>query len=226
MNSILIVEDDENLRLTLLDNLEMEGYQVEAVSTLIEAKKEVSHTDLCVLDIMLPDGDGYEFCQWIRENKLSVLVLMLTARTLDRDVDFGFEAGADDYLSKPYRMKELLLRVKALLRRKNNYDNVGDILDINGYRVFLRERRVEKADQSIHLTKKEFDILSFLLQNINTVLSRDDILNHVWGENVYVDNRTVDNFIANIKKRLDLKVGAEYQVRSVRGVGYSLQKQP
>ncbi len=116
-HKILIVEDEENLRLTLADNIELEGYHVAACDTVASAKKLVGDADLCVLDLMLPDGDGYDFCRWARAHYPTLRVLMLTARTLDRDIDTGFEVGADDYLSKPYRMKELLLRVKALLRR-------------------------------------------------------------------------------------------------------------
>lgn len=225
LSHILVVEDDENLRLTLVDNLEMEGYSLRSAATIAEAKSLIEGADLCLLDIMLPDGDGYQFCQWVRAQNHSTLILMLTARTLDRDLDEGFESGADDYLGKPYRMKELLLRVQALLRRATK--TPGDkpdnnIARINGFKVNWQARLVANPDgQPVHLTKKEFDILQFLYENIDQVQSRDDILNQVWGENSYVDNRTVDNFVANIKRLLDLKAG-EFQIRSVRGVGYCL----
>ncbi len=223
MSRLLVVEDDENLRLTLLDNLELEGFDVQVAATVAEAEVLIGEVDLCILDIMLPDGNGYDFCQWVRNRDLNVLILMLTARTLDRDIDSGFESGADDYLVKPYRMRELLLRIKALLRRRAMPLSQQANTQINGFDICWPARQVNHQGNSVHLTKTEFDLLQYLYDNLDTVKSRDDILNAVWGESVYVDNRTVDNFVAGIKKHLNLKQGQPFYIRSVRGVGYCLQ---
>jgi len=224
MNTILVVEDDENLRLTLSDNLLLENYEVHVAATLEEAKTIIHKVDLCILDIMLPDGNGYDFCRWVRTQKIEVLILILTARTLESDLDIGFESGADDYLGKPYRMRELLLRVKALLRRKQPPSKCEDSILMNTYSVNWSARQVKKNEQPIHLTKTEFDLLRFFYDHLNSAKSRNDILDAVWGENVYVDMRTVDNFVANLKKQLNLKPGEEYFIRSVRGIGYCLHK--
>ncbi len=178
--------------------------------------------DLVVLDIMLPDGNGYDLCRWIR-NQMNVLILMLTARNLEKDVVEGFISGTDDYVSKPYRSSELILRIKALLRRKH-ISAPKDSPDINGFKVNWELREIHKGDKKIHLTKTAFDILLYLFENINLSCSREAILNAVWGEDVYVDNRTVDNFVSNLKKQLGLTDGSEYQIKTIRGIGYSLIK--
>lgn len=221
-HNILIVEDDDNLRNSLADNLEIEGYQVISFALIEESRQWLSENtvDLVVLDIMLPDGDGYELARWIRLH-CDVLILMLTARSLEKDVVEGFIAGTDDYVSKPYRINELLLRIKALLRRKPVI-SVVQTTSINGFDVNWQLRAVQKEGKEIHLTKTAFDILQFLFTHQNNTCSRDDILNAVWGENVYVDNRTVDNFIYNLKKQLAFTQESKQQIKTIRGVGYCL----
>ncbi len=226
MKSIFIVEDDDNLRNTLVDNLELEGYKVFSCPLVEQAKQFLTNNtvDLVVLDIMLPDGDGYELCRWLRK-RTDVLILMLTARNLEKNVIDGFISGTDDYLSKPYRASELLLRIKALLRR-NPIVVSSEIIDINGYQIDRDVRTVTKHNVAVHLTKTAFDILSFLIEHLNKPCSREEILTAVWGEDVYIDNRTVDNFISNLKKQLSLIQGAQYQLKTIRGIGYSLTSMP
>ena len=140
--NLLVVEDDESLRLTLVDNLQLEGYSVVSASTLDQARLTLSQQqtadqgiDLVVLDVMLPDGSGYDLCKEIRPEHPGLMVLMLTARTLDSDLHAGFNAGADDYLTKPYKIGELLLRISALLRRAPGAVRIQDEFDINGFNV-------------------------------------------------------------------------------------------
>ena len=222
--SILIVEDDDNLREALADNLELEGYKVYTYALVEEAKLFLSKNsvDLAVLDIMLPDGNGYDLCRWIRTHN-DMLILMLTARSLEKDVVEGFISGTDDYVNKPYRSSELILRIKALLKRKTA-SMLSKKTDINGYQINWDLREVSIKNTEIHLTKTAFDILLYLFRHLNRSCSREDILNTVWGSDVYVDNRTVDNFVSNLKKQLNLVKGADYQLKSIRGVGYSLIK--
>lgn len=220
--TILVVEDDDNLRSTLIDNLELEGFKILEASTIQAAKENIESADLCILDIMLPDGNGYDFCSWVRCENNTLPILMLTARSLDSDLDQGFESGADDYLAKPYRLTELIHRINALLRRRGNNKPKDNLFTINNFCVNLTSRDIKDDEGNIiHVTKKEFDLLVYLFENRNIALSRDNILHNIWGENTYIDNRTIDNFVATLKKRLDLKEGKHF-IRSIRGVGYSL----
>jgi DNA-binding response OmpR family regulator len=223
--SILIVEDDESLRLTLEDILEDEGYCVTVASDLASAAKclHSSTYELIILDIMLPDGDGYQFCQQIRAQGNHSLVLMLTARSLEDDLVKGFDVGADDYLIKPYRVAELLARIRALLKRlASEMQNI--CFEINHFSVDRDARTVKNQEGSlVDLTPKEFDLLLYLWDNPQRAHSRDRILDQVWGE-VVVDFRTVDNFVSNLKKKLSLRVGSPVYIETVRGVGYRLEK--
>ncbi len=218
MSAVLLVEDDENLRVTLADNLEEQGYLVTPVATFKAAQEALDRNkvDLVVLDLMLPDGDGYQLCRQIRSQRLPVRVLMLTARSLEEDLVRGFDAGADDYLSKPYRLRELLARIAALLRRgevKRSLHRFG------GYTLDEAARTVEGPKGAVPLTRKEFDLLLLLLERKGEVLSRDDILDRVWGADVVVDLHTVDNFVSSLKKKLK---GDGFELKTVRGVGFKL----
>jgi len=229
VNKILVVEDDQNLRLTLVDNLELEGYQVFSASTLSVAYQVLQReeVDLIVLDIMLPDGSGYHFSKELRFENSNVMILMLTARTLNSDLIEGFSSGADDYMTKPYKLNELLARIKALLLRATPLNRGSTFVSqINGLEVNWQERiiinTVEGVDEEVYLTKKEFDLLHFLYSNLNKPLSREEILEKVWDKGVFVEERTVDNFISVIRKILSLNEPEEYFIKTVRGVGYLL----
>ena len=180
--------------------------------------------DLVVLDVMLPDGSGYDLCKEIRPEHPGLMVLMLTARTLDSDLHAGFNAGADDYLTKPYKIGELLLRISALLRRAPGAVRIQDEIDINGFNVSWSKRVIVKDQQPVHLTKKEFDLLKLLFENIDRPLTRDEILDQVWGQEIYVEERTVDNFISNVRRALDLNSPQPYHIKTIRGIGYVLVK--
>ena len=230
MNNILVVEDDENLRLALVDNLQLESYQVFAVDTMAAADGVLTQEtiELVILDIMLPDGSGYDFCQVLKEKHPTAMVLMLTARTLDNDLLTGFSVGADDYMTKPYKVAELLARVKALLSRSQSANvNHTKTSRINDFVINWQQRSITQAVNSdqVHLTKKEFDLLYLLFININNPLSREKILDQDWGEGVYVEERTVDNFISVIRKALNLNEPQKFFIRTIRGIGYSLVRQ-
>ncbi|HEX8703711.1 MAG TPA: response regulator transcription factor [Myxococcaceae bacterium] len=222
---VLVVEDDPNLRLTLVDNLEEEGYAVQAASTLAEARAQWKATgfDVVVLDIMLPDGDGYSLCREMRQAGTPSRVLMLTARTLEDDVVRGFDVGADDYLAKPYRLRELMARIRVLARRGAVAAPAPALLAFDRFKVDLESRRLlDEAGQVVELTRTEFDLLVYLLRNAGKALTRDQILASVWGEDVVVDAHTVDNFVSNLRKKLEWTSASRFEIRSVRGVGYRL----
>jgi DNA-binding response OmpR family regulator len=223
--AVLIVEDDENLRLALADNLADEGHAVRAVATCAEARALLdagAPFALVVLDVMLPDGDGYALCAALRARGDRVPVLMLTARSLEEDVVRGLDAGADDYLVKPFRLRELLARVRALLRRGEG--PAPDALRLGEFRVDLEARRVvDGAGRDVELTRTELDMLVFFLRHAGVALDRDRILDAIWGAEVMVDPRTVDNFVSNLKKKLRWTEDAPFRIRAVRGVGYRLE---
>lgn len=221
---VLIVEDDENLRIGLVDNLENEGYRVHAVASGEEALTVVADRrfELFILDIMLPGIDGYSLCKKLRDAGVEAAVLMLTARNLENDLLRGFEVGADDYLAKPYRLRELLARVRALLRRKAI--RPGGTLTLGEFTVDLTARRVtDGGGAELTFTRTEFDLLSLLLRRHSTALHRNDILDEVWGKDLVVDPRTVDNFVSSLKKKLHWTRKSPFRITSVRGVGYRLE---
>jgi len=235
MSELLVVEDDANLRMALRDNLEDEGHTVVEAPTLAAADRAAGERrfDLIVLDVMLPDGDGYTWCRRLRAGALgcgaSTPVLMLTARALEDDLVTGLDAGADDYLTKPYRLRELLARVRALLRRpvasavdappKTSPARGPDRLRFGGFILDRLARTLTGPDALVSLTRTEFDLLAWLATHPGQVMDRDALLDAVWGE-VVVDPRTVDNFVSSLKKKLGWRRGSGWRIATVRGVGY------
>ena len=224
MSRILIVEDDENLRLALADNLEDEGHVVATAASVAETTAALAANDpeLIVLDIMLPDGDGYSICKAYRANGGRAMVLMLTARSLEDDLVRGFDAGADDYLSKPYRLRELLSRVSALLRRAGGRQ-AAPVSGFGAITVDPEARVVSGPDGPITLTRTEFDLVRYFQAEQGKARTRDAILDAVWGADVIVDGRTVDNFVSSLKKKLGWSKDAPWRIRTVRGVGYRFE---
>lgn len=231
-NSVLVVEDDENLRLALTDNLTEEGYQVVAVAgahAALTAAQQQSFA-IVVLDIMLPDGDGYSVCRKLREQGCTAGVLMLTARTLEDDLVRGFDSGADDYLAKPYRLRELLARVGALARRGSTTAATptapatpGKRELIAGIGIDRKARVVTREGAEVDLTRTEFDLLVCLVDHAGEALTREAILDSVWGKGIVVEQRTVDNFISSLKRKLGWHDGCGFNIRAVRGIGYRFE---
>ena len=219
---MLIVEDDVNIRLALAENLVDEGYGVTACpdgKSALAALSEMDHA-LVLLDIMLPDIDGYSLCERIRSDHPDIRIILLTARTLEDDIVRGFDAGANDYVTKPYRLRELFARVGAQLRdRDSGYEAAPD----TGFTVDRAARRVTCGDDFIELTKTEFDLLVFLVDHAGEALPRATILSRVWGENVVVEPRTVDNFMSSLKRKVLDRPESRCSVVTVRGVGYRFE---
>lgn len=215
---VLLVEDDRNLREALAETLTDEQYLVRTAATLADARSALAETpaDVLVLDLMLPDGDGAQLCREVKRSGVGTRVLMLTARTLEDDVVKGFDAGADDYVGKPYRLKELLARIGALARRPATASSRTHQLGV--FTVDEAARVVKGPSGEVALTRKEFDLLVCLLEAKGTVRSRDELLDRVWGE-VVVDVHTVDNFVSSLKKKLK---GEGFELKTVRGVGFKL----
>ncbi|HEX2183952.1 MAG TPA: response regulator transcription factor [Chloroflexota bacterium] len=217
---VLVVDDEETIRDLIEMGLRYEGYEVQAVADGEAALAAVQRwrPHLVILDRMLPGMDGLEVCRWLRA-KSDVLVLMLTARGEVDDRVEGLESGADDYLPKPFKFKELLARMRAVLRRHDV--SVGRVLYVADLRLDREAREVTRTGRVIELTPKEFDILELLVAHPRQVFSRETILNRVWGYDYVGDTKLIDVHISALRAKL----GDEDRslIRTVRGVGYSLR---
>lgn len=224
--SILLVEDEENMHEALKLNLELEGYEVTSAFDGKAAVKAVQNEyfDLIILDIMLPEMDGISVLETIRLGQLEVPVLMLSAKNTGTDKVLGLKKGADDYLTKPFNLEELLLRVDKLIiknKRLQEKTNVGNSYTFGGNTVdFKAQTATLQNGETIELSKKEIMLLKLLLENKNEVVTREKILQAVWGYNVYPTTRTIDNFILNFRKYFEEDSRNPKLFQSVRGVGY------
>jgi len=222
--NIFIVEDEKPIITLLQYNLEKEGYKVDFSETGEEAiqniKKKVP--DLIILDWMLPDFSGIEVCKQIKKiNKLkNIPVLMLTAKSEEEDKVRGFESGVDDYVTKPFSYKEILLRVKSLLKRTHP-SLVEDISVFKDLKVDRIARRIYRADKEIKVGPTEFRLLDFLIKSPQRVYSREQLLTNVWGNEINVEDRTVDVHIRRLRKAINIEGSVEL-IRTVRSSGYSL----
>jgi two-component system alkaline phosphatase synthesis response regulator PhoP len=225
-SSILLVEDEENLHETLKLNLEMEGYEVTSAFDGAEALNKVSNEyfDLIIMDIMLPELDGISVTESIRVNHNEVPILMLSARNSSADKVLGLRKGADDYLTKPFNLEELLLRVGKLIEKNKKItvrENIGDEYDFGDNKIdFKAQDAITWNGQHIELSKKEAMLLKLLIENKGDVVTREKILQVVWGYNVYPTTRTIDNFILNFRKYFEQDSRNPRYFHSVRGVGY------
>lgn len=223
--SILLVEDEENLHEALKLNLELERYEVTSAFTGKEALNKVGseHFDLIILDIMLPELDGITVCETIRITYPDVPILILSARNTGADRVLGLKKGADDYLTKPFNLEELLLRISKLIKKNmvTGSSSVPDTFKFGGNRIDFKaqEGRNSKGER-FELTRKETLLLKLLVENKNEVVPREKILQVVWGYNVYPTTRTIDNFILNFRKYFEEDSRQPKYFHSVRGVGY------
>jgi len=224
--SILLAEDEENLHEALKLNLELEGYEVTSAYTgsVTLQKVQQEYFDLLILDVMLPDIDGISITETIRVQNNDVPILILSAKNTGADRVLGLKKGADDYLTKPFNLEELLLRVQKLIRKNKKLtekDSVGDTYQFGSNTIdFKAQEAVNKNGERIQLSKKEAMLLKLLIENKNDVVPREKILQTVWGYNVYPTTRTIDNFILNFRKYFEQDSRNPRYFHSVRGVGY------
>ncbi len=220
---ILLVEDEENIRDVVKLNLEMEAYEVVATSNGKEALRIVQeqHFDLLVLDVMLPEVDGFQICEQVRLTNRDVPILFLTAKDAASDRIAGLKKGADDYLTKPFVLEELLLRVQNLIKRSSrDPEFTPDVYAFGGNRINFATYEAEGNPGTFTLTKKEAMLLKLLVDRRNEVVSRQQILQSVWGYDVYPSTRTIDNFILSFRKYFEEDPRNPEFFLSVRGVGY------
>lgn len=225
---VLIVDDEKTLVKALKFNLEKEGFKVEEAFTGEEALQKVFELfpDIVVLDLMLPGLDGFEVCRQIRK-KLEIPIIMLTAKGDDIDKVLGLELGADDYMTKPFNPRELIARIKAILRRSSQQDEgLRKHIQIGDLQIDFLQHRVRSGEREIDLTSKEFALLSFLASNAGRVYSRDQLLEQVWGYNYYGDARTVDVHIRHLREKIEKDPGNPELIITVWGTGYKFREEP
>jgi len=220
MPRILVVDDEPNIIELAKLYLEREGYQVAEAANGQDALSKFStvNPDLIVLDLMLPDIDGFEVCRRIR-TKSTVPILMLTARKEDIDKIVGLEMGADDYLTKPFNPRELVARVRAILRRYQTGLKPSDIIEVGGLRIDLSRHDISLDGQLVKLRTKEFALLTTFAENPGIVLSRERLLEMVWGFDYYGETRTVDVHVNHLRDKI---AGSDVNIETVRGTGYKM----
>lgn len=219
---VLLVEDEPGLVMTLTDRLVAEGYEVESVGHArgaLERGGAGAH-DLILLDVMLPGGNGFDVCRTLRQRGVQSPILMLTARGQVVDRVVGLKLGADDYLVKPFEMAELLARVEALLRRATSPHRTAGGFRFGDVTVDFRRAEVTKAGQRVDLSAREFRLLRYFVDHVGATISRDELLNEVWGYNAMPSTRTVDVHVAWLRQKLETNPRHPEHLLTVHGLGY------
>jgi DNA-binding response OmpR family regulator len=227
MNKVLIVEDEPNMRTGLKDNLEFEGYEVNLAEDGETGLKNIleGNYDLVLLDVMLPRMSGFDVCKTVRKKGYNIPIILLTAKGEEIDKVLGLELGADDYITKPFGLRELLARIKAVLRRtedKNSAATKDSFIKIGKIDVNFSTYNALEEGLAVQMTHKEFEILSHLWKNKNSTISREDLLNNVWGYDESPTTRTVDNFILKLRQKIEKDPNHPKTILTVHGIGYKL----
>ena len=228
---VLVIEDEPSLSMAIRDELEFEGF---AASVVEDGKAGLDRIlaespDLVVLDLMLPGKSGFEICREVRDRGITTPIIMLTARAQEADRVRGLELGADDYMVKPFSLAELVARIRAVLRRAQGAgraEGAPEILELGELRLDVRKQEAFKRSRKVELTHKEFQLLEFLLRHPGEVISRDEFLRRLWGEDIYVTPRTVDTHMASLRRKIEDEADRPRYIQSVRGAGYKLNEDP
>jgi DNA-binding response OmpR family regulator len=222
MTRILIIEDDLALMRGLKDNLLEESYEVSTATDGEAGYRMIREEDpdLVILDLMLPKMSGYEVCRKVRDEGVTTPILMLTARGEEADRVLGLDLGADDYVSKPFSVRELLARVRAMVRRANPPTALPDELRFEDVVVDFRRFEASKGGQPLEMTRREFGVLRFLAARAGEVVRRGELLEEVWGSKDYITMRTVDNHLASLRAKLEERASEPRHLLTMRGVGY------
>ena len=221
---VLVVEDESQMRALLTDNLEFEGYHVTAVESAEAAVAEVARgpVSLVLLDLMLPGMSGFALCERLRNEGQRVPIIILTARTHEQDRIRGLDLGADDYVSKPFSVRELMARVRAQVRRDDWRSDTGPEFTFGDVKVNVRQRLVTRKGRHVALSAREFELLRYLIAHRNEVVSREQLLRDVWGYHQLSVTRTVDNYVAKLRNQLEPRPHDPRYIVTVHGSGYQL----
>jgi two-component system alkaline phosphatase synthesis response regulator PhoP len=218
---VLIVEDERGIAMALQDDLTLEGYRVEVIGDGAEAAKRARTEpfDVILLDVMLPGKDGFEVCRELRRSGIRTPILMLTARAQEAEKVLGLEAGADDYVTKPFGVRELRARIAALLRRSGS-GSTPRIVRVGDVDVDFDRGEVRRGDQVSQLTPLEFKLLQVFIRSAGRILTRDQLISEAWGPNTFVSDRVVDNHIGSLRRKLEPDASEPRHLRNIRGLGY------
>jgi len=225
---ILVVEDESSIRRFITLNLEMAGFDVFEAASGEAALSAISASipDVVVLDLMLPGIDGFSVCRSIRENEKQPLIIMLTAKGQDTDKILGLELGADDYMVKPFNPYELIARIKAMLRRRGQFDSGSKILSFGKLKLDVTANKLFKNDTYVELTPTEYSLLKMFMENPEKALKRDDMLDAVWGEDFFGDTKTLDVHIRRLREKIEDNPSNPDHIITVWGSGYRWQAEP
>jgi DNA-binding response OmpR family regulator len=222
METVLLIEDDPAISLGLRKNLKFEGYEV---LTAADGEKGLAlaidrRPDLIVLDIMLPNLSGFEIVKTLKRNEVEIPIIIISAKDQEIDKIMGLDLGADDYMTKPFSVRELVARINAVLRRKKRYEREIDQFEFEAVQIDFVGRTVTRDGKPVDLSPREFDLLAFFVKHPNQVLERRQILNKVWGYDYYGTARTIDNFVTKLRQKLEVDPESPLHLLTVRGIGY------
>jgi DNA-binding response OmpR family regulator len=227
MKKILIIEDELNMVNGLKDNLEFDGYEVEIAMEGGSGLERIlgNKYDLILLDIMLPQISGFDICKAVRKEGINTPIVLLTAKGEEIDKVLGLELGADDYITKPFSLRELLARIKAILRRVQNENEEGlepEFISIGNIKVNFKNYLAFEGTNEIKMSYKEFGILHYLYLNAGKIIQRDDLMSDVWGIEYEISTRTVDNFILKLRQKIEVDPNNPKIILTVHGIGYKM----
>lgn len=225
MAKILIIEDDKTILEGITDTLQFHGYDALTAENGQQGLHlfNSQNPDLIILDIMLPDHDGFEICKRIRNENRRIPIVMLTARCQESDKLLGFELGVDDYVTKPFSLKELIARVKAVLKRSGEPAGTIETVFIDQAEIHLKNFEIKRGNRIFQMSPKECQILELLLQHPGEVISRDRIIDVVWGDDYFPSPRTIDNFILKLRNKIEADPKNPAHILTVHGAGYKLK---
>lgn len=222
---ILVVEDEPQMRMGLVKNLEFEGYEVDQAADGEEGLNKIltADYDIVILDVMMPKLNGFDVCKKVREKEIMVPIIMLTAKGEEIDKVLGLELGADDYITKPFSLRELLTRIKVILRRAGGDERIKpDAIEIGQLNVNFTACTAHVSGEKVPMTYREMEILKYLWLHKNITVSRDELLDNVWGQNEVVTPRTIDNFISRLRQKIENDVSSPEHIITFHKVGYKL----
>lgn len=224
MTRILITDDEPSMRQGLADNLEFEGYKVEMAADGTEALDLLSKNeyDLLILDVMMPEVSGFDVCKKIRQQGNNIPVILLTAKGEEIDRVLGLELGADDYITKPFSLRELLARVKAILRRSKTVTSNAQIETIGLLQVDFKNYVAISNNEEVKLSHREFEVLHFLWNHKGDIVSRDDLLKNIWQYDEFPTTRTIDNFVLRLRQKVETNPNDPKIILTVHGIGYKM----
>ena len=228
MSKILVVDDEASMRRGISDNLEFEGFEIAEAANGFEAleKLQEQQFDLLVLDVMMPKMSGFDVCKQMRQQQIDTPVIFLTAKGEEIDKVLGLELGADDYMTKPFSIRELSARIKAILRRTASRANASSeetkSVQIGALTVDFDSYMAHVKGEEVKLSHKEFEVLHYLYDHRNKVVSREDLLSHIWKYDEFPTTRTVDNFILRLRQKIEINPNEPKLILTVHGMGYKL----